>query len=74
MCVCVSIHIYIYFVIFLVSLVSAISMQVIERLWNYRNGQSTLIWGQLFATAYKDSSVINVPPTFRCCKELALVT
>lgn len=29
---------------------------------------------QLFATAYNDSSVINVPPMFRCCKECALET
>jgi len=24
---------------------------------------------QLFATAHRDSSVINVPPMFRCCRE-----
>lgn len=44
---------------------------------NFLNSKSnfkglTFSCGQLFAIAYKDSSVINVPPIFRCCKELAL--
>ena len=34
--------------------------------------QLTFKCGQLFAMANKDSSVINVPPILRCCKELAL--
>ena len=36
------------------------------------HGQLTFKCGQLFAMANKDSSVINVPPILRCCKELAL--
>lgn len=27
---------------------------------------------QLSATAHKDMSVINVPPIFKCCREVAL--
>lgn len=41
-------------------------------MFEIQNSINTFNCGQLSAMANKDASVINVPPTFRCCKEAAL--
>lgn len=38
----------------------------------FKFGQLTFKFGQLVEIANKDSSVMKVPPMFRCCNELAL--
>lgn len=43
-----------------------------ENLCRNFHEQVTFKCGQLWAMAYNESSVINVPPIFRWCKELAL--